>query len=102
MFDFRNGDNQPNTISPHDLRRTCSSYLELLGHGDSVRGAILNHSRRGNVTAKHYSAAELLKLKRSALLHWEAAVREILAGHDPFASSREDDRAEEARVLGLS
>lgn len=101
VFDFRDGEGRPAPISPHDLRRTCSSYLELLGFGDSVRGAILNHSQRRNVTAKHYSAAELVKLKRSALLQWEAALRQIVQGADPFASRREDDRAEEERVLGL-
>ena len=101
VFDFRDRDDQPNPISPHDLRRSCSSYLELLGHGDFVRGAILNHSQRRNVTAKHYSAADLLKLKRSALLQWESALRRIMAGDDPFSSSLEDDRAEEARILGL-
>jgi len=99
VFDFRDRDGQPNPISPHDLRRTCSSYLELLGFGDFIRGAILNHSAKRNVTAKHYSAADLLKLKRTALLQWEAAVRQIMAGKDPFASILEDDRAEEARVL---
>lgn len=102
VFDFRDREGKPNPVSPHDLRRTCSSYLELLGHGDFIRGSILNHGQRRNVTAKHYSAAELLKLKRTALLQWEAAVRQIAAGHDPFASHIEDDRAEEARVLGLS
>lgn len=101
VFDFRDGEGRAAPISPHDLRRTCSSYLELLGFGDSVRGAILNHSQRRNVTAKHYSAGELLKLKRTALLQWEAALRQIMQGADPFASRREDDRAEEERVLGL-
>lgn len=101
VFDFRNRENQPNPISPHDLRRTCSSYLELLGYGDFIRGAILNHSQRRNVTAKHYSAAELTKLKRTALLHWEASLRQIVAGNDPFASVLEDDREEERRVLGI-
>ncbi|MFM9942145.1 MAG: tyrosine-type recombinase/integrase [Hyphomicrobiaceae bacterium] len=99
VFDFRDRNGHSHPISPHDLRRTCSSYLELLGFGDFVRGAILNHSQRRNVTAKHYSAAELLKLKRTALLQWEAALRLIMAGKDPFASVLEDDRAEEARVL---
>lgn len=102
VFDFRDRENRPSPISPHDLRRTCSSYLELLGHGDFIRGAILNHSQRRNVTAKHYSAADLLKLKRSALLQWEAAIRQIMAGNDPFSTVLEDDRAEEARVLGIS
>jgi integrase len=102
VFDFRDREDRPNPISPHDLRRTCSSYLEVLGFGDFIRGAILNHSQRRNVTAKHYSAADLLKLKRTALLQWEAAVRRIVAGEDPFASVLEDDRAEEARVLGLA
>ncbi len=102
VFDFRNREGAANPVSPHDLRRTCSSYLELLGFGDFIRGAILNHSQRRNVTAKHYSAADLLKLKRTALLQWEAAVRRIEAGEDPFASVLEDDRAEEARVLGTA
>ena len=93
---------EPTTSTIHDLRRTCSSYLELLGHGDFIRGAILNHSQRRNVTAKHYSAAELLKLKRTALLQWEAALRQVVAGQDPFASVLEDDRAEEARLLNLT
>lgn len=100
VFDFRDRAGKPAPISPHDLRRTCSSYLELLGHGEFIRGAILNHSRKQTVTAKHYSAAELLKLKRTALLQWEAALRQIIAGKDPFASAIEDDRAEEERVLG--
>lgn len=101
ILDFRDRESQPHPISPHDLRRTCSSYLELLGHGDFIRAAILNHSQRRNVTAKHYSAADLLKLKRTALLQWEAALRQIVAGNDPFASVLEDDRKEEQRVLGL-
>ena len=101
VFDFRDRDDKPNTISPHDLRRTCSSYLELLGYGDFIRGAILNHSQRHNITAKHYSAADLLKLKRTALLQWEAALRQIAAGLDPFTSELEDDREEERRVLGI-
>jgi integrase len=100
VFDFRNRAGEPAPITPHDLRRTCSSYLELLGHGDVIRGAILNHSRGRNVTAKHYSAAELLKLKRSALLQWEVALRSIMAGQDPFSSAAEDDRAEEVRLIG--
>ncbi len=100
VFDLRDRAGKPDPITPHDLRRTCSSYLELLGHGDAVRGAILNHARSRNVTAKHYSAAELLKLKRTALLQWEAALRLIMAGQNPFATAIEDDRAEEERILG--
>ena len=102
VFDFRDAEDESNPICPHDLRRTCSSYLELLGHGDVIRGAILNHSHSRNVTAKHYSSAELLKLKRSALLDWEAAVRTIMSGADPFSTTIEDDRSEETRKLGLS
>lgn len=101
VFDFRDREGRPDLISPHDLRRTCASYLEVLGYGDFIRGAILNHSQKRNVTAKHYSAADLTKLKRTALLHWEAALRKIIAGEDPLAAAIEDDRAEEARVLGL-
>lgn len=101
VYDFRDRADAPNPITPHDLRRTASSYLELLGYGDVVRGAILDHADSRSVTAKHYSAAELLKLKRTALLDWEGALRKIMAGEDPFSASIEDDRAEEARKLGL-
>lgn len=101
VFDFRDRHGAPDPITPHDLRRTCASYLELLGYGDVIRGAILDHADSRNVTAKHYSAAELLKLKRKALLDWEAALRKIMAGEDPFSASIEDDRAEEARKLGI-
>lgn len=100
VLDFRDRAGRSDPITPHDLRRTCASYLELLGYGDVVRGAVLNHARSRNVTAKHYSAAELLKLKRTALLEWEAVLRKIAAGYDPFAKTIEDDRAEEARILG--
>lgn len=93
-----------NGFSPHDLRRTLASHVELLGHSTSVVGAILNHAgaRKGTVTGRHYTVAELTALKRRALLDWEKAVREILAGRDPFAQSHEDRLAEEARVLGFS
>jgi integrase len=102
VYDFRDAELRPNPVTPHDLRRTGSSYLELLGYSEAIRGAILNHSRQRSVTLRHYSAAELLRVKRTALLHWEATVRQIVAGDDPFATSLEDDRAEEARLLGSS
>lgn len=101
VFDFRDRHGAPNPITPHDLRRTCSSFLELLGYSDVIRGAILDHADSRNITAKHYSAAELIRLKRTALLDWEAALRKIMAGEDPFSASIEDDRAEEARLLGI-
>lgn len=101
VFDFRDRHGAPNPITPHDLRRTCSSYLELLGYSDVIRGAVLDHADSRNVTKKHYSAGELLSLKRTALLDWEAALRKIIAGEDPFSASIEDDRAEEARKLGI-
>ena len=101
VFDFRDRHDAPNPVTPHDLRRTCSSYLELLGYSDVIRGAVLDHADSRNVTTKHYSAAELMKLKRTALLDWERALRQVMAGQDPFSATIEDDRAEEARKLGL-
>lgn len=92
-----------NGFTPHDLRRTMASHVELLGHSSTVVGAVLNHvqARKGTVTGKHYTVAELLSLKRRALLDWEKAVRDVLAGRDPFAQSNDDRLAEEARVLGI-
>jgi integrase len=100
VFDFRDPNGHPSPISPHDLRRTCSSHLELPGFGDFVRGSILNHSQRRNVTAKHYSATDFLKLKRTALLRWGAACARSRRARIRLPRALEDDRAEEARVLG--
>jgi hypothetical protein len=74
--------------------------MEMLGHSEAVRAAILNHISTNSVTAKHYSAGDLLRMKRTAILEWEGALRVIANGGDPFAQSIEDDRAEEARILG--
>jgi len=99
-FDFVAPSGESNPFSPHDLRRTCSSYMEMLGHSEAVRAAILNHISTNSVTAKHYSAGDLLRMKRTAILEWEGALRVIAKGDDPFAQSIEDDRAEETRILG--
>ncbi len=85
-------------FSPHDLRRTCSSRLEMIGHGEVARAAILNHTSQ-SVTGAHYSAGELSNLKWAALLDWEMALRQIMAGTDPFAQSARDRRAEEERRI---
>lgn len=96
---YTRGDGTAETVTPHDLRRTCSSYLALLGHGENIQAAILNHSPGRSVTLKHYSSADLMRLKRAALLEWEVAIRTILAGGDPFAASIEADREAEEKAL---
>ena len=101
VWDFRDAEDNPNPLSPHDLRRTASSIMEMRGHSEAVRGAVLNHSAGRSVTARHYSQGDLLRLKRSALLDLEKVIRLIIGGSDPFARSIEDDRDEERRVLDV-
>jgi hypothetical protein len=100
-WDFQDAEGKRNPFTPHDLRRTASSILEMRGHSEAVRGAIMNHAPSRSVTARHYWQGDLLRLKRSALLDLEKVIPQIIAGGDPFARSVEDDREEERRVLGL-
>jgi len=37
--------------------------MEMLGRSEAVRTAILNHISINSVTAKHYSAGDLLRMK---------------------------------------
>ena len=75
--------------------------MEMRGHSEAVRGAIMNHSAGRSVTARHYSQGDLLRLKRSALIDLEKVIRQIIDGGDLFAQTQEDRLAEEARVLGI-
>jgi integrase len=63
---------------PHDLRRTCASFLASLGVERFIISRILNHTER-NVTAI-YDRYSYDKEKRQALVLWAGKLEEIVTG----------------------
>jgi integrase len=58
--------------STHDLRRTCLSGLNELGH-ESVAERIAGHKPR-HVMGRHYDQSKRLKAMREALEDWSSAI----------------------------
>ncbi len=95
---------EPSPIRMHDLRRTMATRMAELPVPvpHRVIEAVLNHvsAKNASVGDKHYIFAELGPAMAEALIRWQQAVEEILAGRDPFHGSRADDMdAMEARLL---
>lgn len=65
-------------FTPHDLRRTCATYLGELSFTDEVIGAVLNHKKR-SVTGRYNQFAYDPQKKR-AMLAWDRRLTEILTG----------------------
>jgi integrase len=65
-------------FTPHDLRRTCASFLGSLGVEQSLIGRILNHTERGVTSIYNRYAYE--KEKRRALMMWAGKLEEIVTG----------------------
>lgn len=65
------------SFTPHDLRRTCATYLAEIETPKEVIKAVLNH-QTGDVT-DIYNRYKYDKQKKAALLAWERRLREILA-----------------------
>lgn len=66
--------------TPHDLRRTCATYLSELGTPRLVVSKILNHAD-GSVDAV-YDRHSYIPEKREALEKWNDALDLILTGQD--------------------
>jgi integrase len=66
-------------FAPHDLRRTCATYLGKMEVPGFVIALILNHSLQG-VTSKVYNRYDYLKEKRDALNRWGIRVHQIVTG----------------------
>lgn len=63
---------------PHDLRRTCRTFLAAIGiHGDHAE-AILNHKKQGVEAV--YNLYEYDKEKQAALEKWERKLLDIVTG----------------------
>jgi integrase len=72
-----------NGFTPHDLRRTCRTYLAKLGVGETVAKKILGHAPpRTDVTASVYDQHTYLPEMRRALELWERLLLATVEGRD--------------------
>jgi len=63
-------------FTPHDLRRTCATFLAQLGFSDEVIDAVLNHKKTGVV--KIYNRHKYDTEKKMALEAWERKLNSII------------------------
>jgi integrase len=68
---------QPNSPTPHDLRRSCATRLSAAGVPAEDVAAILNHVR-ADVTGRHYDHYQRADEKRAALLRWSKILTAII------------------------
>jgi integrase len=67
------------SFAPHDLRRTCATYLGKMEVPGFVIALILNHTLPG-VTNRVYNRYDYLKEKREALTAWGSRLSRIVSG----------------------
>jgi len=65
-------------FTPHDLRRTCATFLAQLGFSDEVIDAVLNHKKTGVI--KIYNRHKYDLEKQKALEAWERKLLSITTG----------------------
>ena len=67
-------------FTPHDLRRTCATFLSQLGFMDEVIDAVLNHKKKGVI--KIYNKYSYDFEKKHALEEWNRKLSEIINKDD--------------------
>lgn len=67
-----------NKFTPHDLRRTASTFMAESGEMDEVIDAVLNHSKQGVI--KVYNQYRYDKEKQVALDAWARKLNSIIEG----------------------
>lgn len=63
-------------FTPHDLRRTCATFLSGIGQSDEVIDALLNHKKTGVI--KIYNHNNYAAEKQVALEAWECKLFSII------------------------
>lgn len=63
-------------FTPHDLRRTCATFLAVLGFSDEIIDAVLNHKKAGVI--KIYNRHKYDQEKQKALEAWEHKLISII------------------------
>ncbi len=93
IFGFLNDEDEPNSFTTHDLRRTCATYLEKLGTPEKTVAAVLNHKWvKAKTVTSIYARDDHFDAAWDALVKWEIAIDQIEAGRDPFNVSVADRR----------
>lgn len=63
---------------PHDLRRTCATFISELGYNDATVDAVLAHLKKGEI--RTYNKNKYDKEKQLALSAWETKLTSIITG----------------------
>jgi integrase len=67
---------------PHDLRRTCNTWLAKAGIPKEIRDRCLNHiSGQGDTEGRHYNFYEFQKEKRAAFEAWADHITSLVGRH---------------------
>lgn len=65
-------------FTPHDLRRTCATFISELGFSDAVVDAVLAHLKKGEIRTYNKNKYDIEKQK--ALEAWERKLDTIVTG----------------------
>ena len=65
-------------FTPHDLRRTCATFLARIGRSDEIIDAVLGHKKQGIVKVYNQHKYDLEKQK--AMEAWERKLQAITEG----------------------
>ena len=63
---------------PHDLRRTCSTFISMIGFTDAIVDAVLAHLKKGEI--RTYNKNKYDREKQQALEAWERKLISIVTG----------------------
>ncbi len=65
--------------TPHDLRRTAATHMEMAGVSPFIIGHVLNHASvtKASVTSRHYAKYDYAKEKREALEAWATSLANL-------------------------
>ena len=67
-------------FTPHDLRRTCATFMSKIGFMDEIIDAVLNHAKQGIIAT--YNRNRYDNEKQKALESWERRLTSITTGAD--------------------
>ena len=67
-------------FTPHDLRRTCATFMSKIGFMDETIDAVLNHTKQGII--RTYNVNRYDKEIQQALESWERKLNSIITGSE--------------------
>ena len=67
-------------FTPHDLRRTCATFMSKIGFMDEIIDAVLNHTKQGII--RTYNVNRYDKEIQAALKAWERKLLALTVGND--------------------